>query len=88
MTTVARDQDIGMLTRVLVAYSAWLTMIFAEIPPFNSVFIVIAAPMFFGSVIWHLWTTRSLSVVNRMAFCGAVAFFPFLVIQVILKRRL
>jgi len=40
-----------MLVRVLVAYTAWLTMILADIPASISVFIVIAAPMFFGSVV-------------------------------------
>ncbi len=71
-----------MLVRVLVAYTAWLTMILADIPASISVFIVIAAPMFFGSVVWHLRKTHSLSAVNCIAFCGAVAFVPFLAIQI------
>jgi len=87
MTVVARKQDVGMLIRVLASYAAWMTMVFANIPFFVSIFIVITAPMFFGSVVWHLWKTHSLSAVNRLAFCGAVAFFPFLAIQIYLMRR-
>jgi hypothetical protein len=87
MITVVREQEVGMLIRVLVAYAAWLTMIFVNIPISISIFIVIAAPIFFGSVIWHLWKTHSLSVVNRIAFCGAVAFFPFLMIQLFAMGR-
>jgi hypothetical protein len=88
MITAAREQDVGMLIRVLVAYAAWLTMVFGGIPDFISVFIVIAAPMFFGSVIWHLWKIHSLSAVNRIAFCGAVAFFLFLQVQIFAMCRL
>ena len=88
MITAARQQDFGMLIRVLAAYAAWLTMVFGGVPDFVSVFIVIAVPMFFGSVIWHLWKTHSLSMVNRIAFCGAVAFFPFLAIQLFVMSRL
>jgi len=87
MTVVIKEQEVGMLVRVLVAYAAWLTMVFSNIPTVMSVFIVIAAPMFFGSVVWHLWKTHSLSAVNRIAFCGALAFFPFLAIQIFAMRR-
>jgi hypothetical protein len=87
MNPIARDQDFGMLIRVVVAYAAWLTMVFGCIPDFLSVFIVIAAPMFFGSVIWHLRKAHSLSAMNRIAFCGAVAFFPFLAIQIFVMSR-
>jgi hypothetical protein len=81
MTINVRNQEIGMLLRVLATYAAWLTVSFSNISPFISVFIVIASPMFFGSVIWHLWKIHSLSAVNQIAFCGALAFFPFLAIQ-------
>jgi len=76
-----------MLFRVIVSYAAWLAMVFGFIPDLVSVFIVFAAPMFFGSVIWHLWKTHSLSAVNRTAFCGAVAFFPFLAIQLFVMYK-
>ncbi len=76
-----------MLVRVLATYGAWMTMVFANISPSVSVFIVIAAPMFMGSVIWHLWKKRSLSAVNRLAFCGAVAYFPFLAGQIFAMSR-
>ena len=87
MTAATKEQEIGMLVRVLTTYAAWLAMVFATIPPALSIFIVIAAPVFMGSVIWHLWRTRSLSAVNRAAFCGAVAFFPFLAVQVFAINR-
>ena len=76
-----------MLIRVLVTYGAWLTMVFGGLPGVVSVFVVIAAPMFFGSVVWHLWNTHSQSFVNQVAFCGAVAFFPFLGIQLFVMSR-
>lgn len=88
VSEIARDQDIGMMIRVLVVYTVWLLMVFGSIPDSISVFIVIASPMLFGSVIWHLWKTHSLSVVNRIAFCGAIAFFPFLAIQIFVMSRL
>ncbi len=82
-----KTREIGMLARMLVTYGAWLTMFFGFIPAIASVVIVIAAPMFMGSVVWHLWKTHSLSAVNRTAFCGALAFFPFLTIQVFAMTR-
>jgi hypothetical protein len=81
MIEFGKEQDFGMLARVLASYAAWLLMTLTDIPAVISIFIVIAAPMFFGSVIWHLWKKRSGSLVNRIAFCGAAAFFPFLVMQ-------
>ena len=82
MTAFVIKREIGMLVRVIAAYGAWLTMVFANIPLFVSVFIVATAPMFMGSVVWHLWKTRSLSAINVVAFCGALAFFAFLAIQI------
>ena len=81
-------RNFGMLIRVIVTYLAWIMMVFENIPAFISVVIVVAAPMLFGSVVWHLRKTRSLSVVNRVAFCSAVAFFPFFAIQIVAMRRL
>jgi hypothetical protein len=80
--------NIGMFIRVLASYAAWLVMVFGNIPTYISVYIVIGAPMFLGSVVFHLWKTRSLSAVNRFAFCGAIAFFPFLAIQILAMRFL
>jgi hypothetical protein len=82
-----RQQDFGMPFRVIMSYAAWLAMVFGCVSDLVSVFIVFAAPMFFGSVIWHLWKTHSLSAANRIAFCGAVAFFPFLAIQLFVMNR-
>ena len=82
MTAFVIKREIWMLVRVIAAYGAWLTMVFASIPTFVSVFIVAAVPMFMGSVVWHLWKTRSLSAINELAFCGALAFFAFLAIQI------
>ena len=87
MTSPAKELDVGMLVRVLLSYAAWLTMLFAKIPFFVSVFITVAAPMFFGSVVWHLWMTRSSSTVNRFSFCAAVAFFPILALQIFAIMR-
>jgi hypothetical protein len=87
MTTTSRKQDFGMMIRVLLAYAAWLAMVFGATSGFVSVFIVVAAPLFFGSVIWHLRRTYSSSMVNRLAFFGAIAFFPFLAIQMFVMSR-
>jgi hypothetical protein len=87
MTSPAIEQDFAMLTRTLVAYVAWLTMVFVDIPAFVWIFVVIAAPMTFGSVIWHLRKNHSRSVVNQIAFCGALAFFPVLAIQIFVSHR-
>ena len=70
-------RDIGMLIRVLISYVAWLAMVYGSIPDLISVFVAVAAPMFFGSVIFHLWKTHSLSFINQLAF------FPFLAIQIL-----
>lgn len=87
MTGASKEREIGMLVRMLTTYAAWLTMTLATIRSIVSIFIVIAGPMFMGSVVWHLWKTRSLSAVNRLAFCGAVAFFPFLAVQIFAISR-
>jgi hypothetical protein len=86
ISTIDERRDIGMLIRVLGSYAAWLIMVFGNIPTYPSVFIIIAAPMFFGSVIFHLWKTHSMSFVNRVSFSGAIAFFPFLAIQILAMR--
>ena len=77
-----------MLARVLASYAAWLTVTFAHIPVLVAFFICITVPIFVGSVIWHLWKTHPRSVVNQIAFCGAVAFFSFLAIQLFVMSRL
>ncbi len=80
--------NFGMFIRVIGIYTAWLMMVWGDISAVISLFVVVAAPMFAGSVIWHLRKTHSLSNVNRLAFCGAIAFFPFLVIQIFVSRHL
>jgi len=83
MNRAGEERNLGMLVRVVLSYAAWLTMVFLNVPSFISVFIFIAAPMFFGSVIWHLWKTHSLSIVNQISFSGALAFFPFFGLQIL-----
>lgn len=80
--------NVGMFIRVLGLYAAWLMMVWGLLSAFISILVVIAAPMFAGSVVWHLRKTYYLSAVNRLAFCGAIAFFPFLVIQIFASKYL
>jgi hypothetical protein len=82
MNIFVREREWGILLRMLGSYAAWLAMVFVDVPAFASICIVIAAPLVFGSVIWHLWRSHALSAVNQIAFAGAVAFFPFLTIQI------
>ena len=87
MITATRLHDVGMLIRVIVAWIAWLTMVFADISFFISVCIVITTPILLGGVIWHLRSSRSVSSINRLSFCAAIAFFPLFAIQWILATR-
>lgn len=88
ITTGIKQHDYGMLVRVILSYAAWLMMVFGVVPQFISICIVIAAPMSFGGAIWHLRKMRRSSMVNQISFCGAIAFFLFLMVQIYLINRL
>ncbi len=76
----AEDKECGLLARVLLTYAAWLAVTFYDVPALVFVTALIACPLLFGGVIWHLRETHSRSAVNQIAFSAALAFPVFLIL--------
>jgi hypothetical protein len=87
MTGFVKKQEVGKLVRVLVAYAAWLTKVVTDVPGIFFLSIVFAVPLLLGGSVWHLRKTHALSSANRLAFCGPVAFFPYLLNQIFVLNR-